>query len=84
MSFFKKFFSKEKEQDLDKGLEKTKEGFFDKIGRIVAGKSTINEEVLDELEELLIASDVGLETTVKIIDRLTAKVAEDKYLNTAE
>ena len=84
MSFFKKFFSKDKEKDLDKGLEKTKEGFFDKISRVVAGKSTVDEEVLDELEEILIASDVGLDTTIKIIDKLKERVTNDKYLNTAE
>lgn len=84
MSFFKRFFSKEKKQDLDKGLEKTKEGFFGKISRAVAGKNTVDTEVLDELEGALIASDVGLETTIKIIDRIEARVAKDKYLNTAE
>ncbi len=82
MSFFKKFFSKDKEKDLDKGLEKTKEGFFDKIAKVVIGKSTVDESVLDELEEVLISSDVGLETTVKIIDRLNERVAHDKYLST--
>jgi fused signal recognition particle receptor len=84
MSFFKKFFSREKEEDLDKGLEKTKEGLFGKITRIVAGKSTVDEEVLDELESVLIASDVGLETTVKIIERIQARIARDKYVNTSE
>lgn len=84
MSFFKKFFTKEKEEDLDKGLEKTKDSFFSKIGKAVAGKSTVDIEFLDELEQILISSDVGLETTVKIIDRLEAKVAEQKYLNTVE
>ncbi|HNE64886.1 MAG TPA: signal recognition particle-docking protein FtsY [Saprospiraceae bacterium] len=84
MSFFKKFFSKDKEKDLDKGLEKTKEGFFDKIAKVVIGKSTVDESVLDELEEVLISSDVGLETTVKIIDRLNERVARDKYLSTNE
>ena len=84
MSFFKKFFSKEKEQDLDKGLEKTKEGFFDKIARVVVGKSTVDDEILDELEEILIGSDVGLETTVKIIDRLKDRVTRDKYVSTSE
>ncbi len=84
MSFFKKFFSKEKEQDLDKGLEKTKEGFFDKIARVVVGKSTVDDEILDELEEILIGSDVGLETTVKIIDRLKQRVVRDKYVSTSE
>ena len=84
MSFFKKFFNKEKQQDLDKGLEKTKTGFFDKISRAVAGKDTVDEEVLDELESILISSDVGLDTTIKIIERIEARVAEDKYVNTGE
>jgi fused signal recognition particle receptor len=78
MGFFDKFFSKEKKEDLDKGLEKTKEGFFGKLNRVVAGKSTVDVEVLDELESVLISSDVGLETTVKIIDRIEGRVARDK------
>ena len=82
MSFFKKLFSREKEEDLDKGLEKTKEGFFSKISKAIAGKSTIDVSVLDEVENILISSDVGLETTVKIIDRIEARVAKDKYLTT--
>ncbi len=82
MSFFKKYFTKEKEQDLDKGLEKTKSNFFSKISMAVAGKSKVDEEVLDELEAALISSDVGLETTIKIIERLEARVAVDKYVNT--
>jgi fused signal recognition particle receptor len=84
MSFFKKLFSREKEEDLDKGLEKTKEGFFSKISKAIAGKSTIDVEVLDEVENILISSDVGLETTVKIIDRIEKRVAQDKYLTTNE
>lgn len=84
MSLFSKFFTKEKEADLDKGLEKTKEGFFSKISKAVAGKSTVDETFLDELEQILISSDVGLDTTVKIIDRLEAKVSEVKYINTAD
>ena len=84
MSFFKKFFTKEKEQDLDQGLEKTKTGFFDKLTKAVAGKSTVDVEVLDELENILITSDVGLETTVKIINRIEERVKRDKYLNTSE
>ena len=84
MSFFKKFFNKEKEVELQEGLEKTKTGFFDKITKAVAGKSTVDESFLDELENILIQSDLGLDTTIKIIDRLEAKVAEDKYLNTTE
>jgi fused signal recognition particle receptor len=84
MSFFNKFFSKEKKEDLDKGLEKTKTNFFGKFTKAIAGKSTVDEEVLDELESALISSDVGLDTTVKIIERIEARVARDKYLNTAE
>lgn len=84
MSFFKKFFNKEKKEDLDKGLEKTKTSFLGKLGKAVAGKSTVDEEVLDELESILISSDVGLDTTVKIIERIEARVARDKYLNTNE
>ncbi|CAH0999218.1 Signal recognition particle receptor FtsY [Neolewinella maritima] len=84
MSFFKKFFTPEKKEDLDKGLEKTKQGFFNKLGRAVAGKDRVDEEVLDELETILISSDVGLDTTIKIIERIEARVAEDRYLNTSE
>lgn len=84
MSFFNKFFNKEKKEDLDKGLEKTKEGFFSKISKVVAGKSTVDETDLDDIEDALIASDVGLQTTIKIIDKLEARVAKDKYINAAE
>jgi len=84
MSFFKKFFTKDKEKDLDKGLEKTKSSFFGQITKAVAGKSKVDESFLDELEQILIQSDVGLDTTIKIIDRLEEKVAKDKYLNTNE
>ena len=84
MSFFKKFFTREKEEDLNKGLEKTKTSFLGKLSRAVAGKSTVDDEVLDELEQILISSDVGLDTTVKIIERIEARVAKDKYLNTSE
>jgi len=84
MSFFNKFFSKEKEQELEQGLEKTKSNLFQRISKAVAGKSTVDIEVLDELESALISSDVGLETTVKIIDRIEARVARDKYLNVSE
>lgn len=84
MGIFSKFFNKEKKEDLDKGLEKTKENFFSKISRAVAGKSTVDVEVLDLLEQVLVESDVGIETTVKIIDRIEARVAKDKYVNTKE
>lgn len=73
-----------RKKDLDKGLEKTKTSFFGKLSRAVAGKSTVDEEVLDEVEQILITSDVGLETTIKIIERIEARVARDKYLNTSE
>ncbi|MCC7506592.1 MAG: signal recognition particle-docking protein FtsY [Saprospiraceae bacterium] len=84
MGFFDKFFNREKKEDLDKGLEKTKESFFGKINRAIVGKSTVDEEVLDELEQILISSDVGLDTTVKIIERIEGRVARDKYVNTEE
>lgn len=84
MSFFSKFFTKEKKEDLNQGLEKTKSSFFDKISKAIAGKDQVDEAVLDELENILITSDVGLPTTVKIIKRIEARVAKDKYLNTAE
>ena len=84
MSFFNKFFSREKEQELEQGLEKTKSSLFQKISKAVAGKSKVDVEVLDELEAALIASDVGLDTTIKIIDRIEARVARDKYLNVTE
>lgn len=81
---FLKFFSKEKKEDLDKGLEKTREGFFGRIAKAVAGKSKVDEDSLDDIEEALIASDVGVETTVKIIKRLEERVAKDKYLNASD
>lgn len=84
MSFFKKFFTREKEEDLDKGLEKTKSSLFSKITKAVAGKSTVDEEFLDELEGILVSADVGLDTTIKIIERLEDRVAWDKYINTNE
>lgn len=84
MSFLKKFFTKEKKEDLDQGLEKTKENIFGKLSRAVAGKDKVDEEVLDELEGILIAADVGLDTTIKIIERIENRVAEEKYLNTNE
>jgi fused signal recognition particle receptor len=84
MSFFKKIFSKDKKETLDKGLEKTKVNFFDKLSKAVAGKSTVDEDVLDNLEEVLVASDVGVKTTLKIIKRIEARVAIAKYLGTDE
>ena len=82
MSFFKKIFSKENKETLDKGLEKSKESFFGKLTKAVAGKSKVDDDVLDNLEEVLIASDVGVDTTLKIINRIEARVAKDKYLGT--
>jgi fused signal recognition particle receptor len=84
VSIFKKIFSKEKKETLDKGLEKTKESVFSKLSRAVAGKSSVDADVLDELEEALITSDVGVKTTVKIIERIEARVSKDKYINTSE
>lgn len=84
MSWFKNIFKKEEKESLDKGLEKSSQGFFDKISRAVVGKSKVDDEVLDELEEVLIASDVGVNTTVKIIERIEARVERDKYVNTSE
>jgi fused signal recognition particle receptor len=78
------FFSKEKKEDLDKGLEKTKEGFFSRLSRTIMGKSTVDDDVLDALEEALVTSDVGVETTLKIIERINARVSKDKYLGTGE
>jgi fused signal recognition particle receptor len=77
-------FSKEKKDSLDKGLEKSKDSFFSKLGKALVGKSTVDDEVLDHLEEVLVSSDVGVETTLKIIDRIQQRVARDKYLGTSE
>ncbi len=77
-------FSKDKKQKLDKGLEKTKSGLFNKITKAVAGKTTVDEDVLDDLEEILITSDVGVKTTLKIIENIEKRVAQDKYLGTSE
>lgn len=84
MGFFSKFFSKEKKETLDKGLERTKQGVFSKITRAIAGKSKIDDEILDNLEEVFITSDVGVETTLKIIERIERRVARDKYINSSE
>ena len=78
------FFSKKKKETLDQGLEKTKQSVFEKISRAVAGKSKVDDEVLDDLEEVLITSDVGVDTTIKIIDRIQQRVARDKYVSTSE
>lgn len=84
MGFFKKLFSKEKKEKLDSGLQKTKEGVWSKITRAVAGKSKVDDEVLDNLEEAFITSDVGVDTTLKIIQKIEERVARDKYVNTDE
>jgi fused signal recognition particle receptor len=84
MGFFGKLFGKKEKESLDQGLEKTKEGFLGKIARAVAGKNTVDTEVLDNLEEALVSADVGIETTVEIIERIEARVAKDKYINTSE
>ncbi len=85
MGLFDKLFGKKQQQEtLDQGLEKTREGFFSKISKAIAGKSTVDEEVLDLLEDALVGADVGIDTTVKIIEQIEARVAKDKYLNTSE
>lgn len=84
MSFFSKLFTKENKESLDKGLEKTKESFFGKLSKAIAGKSTVDAAVLDDLEEVLISGDVGVTTTVKIIKRIEERVKRDKYVSTSE
>ena len=84
MSLFKRIFSNEKKETLDKGLEKSKESVFSKLSRAVAGKSKVDDEVLDNLEEVLVTSDVGVTTTLKVIERIEERVAKDKYLGTDE
>ena len=84
MSFFKKIFSSDKKETLDKGLEKSSSSFINKLSKAVAGKSKVDDEVLDNLEEVLVSSDVGVDTTLKIIDRIEERVAKDKYLGTEE
>ncbi|MFC4094620.1 signal recognition particle-docking protein FtsY [Euzebyella saccharophila] len=84
MSLFKNIFSSKKKETLDKGLEKSKTSFFSKLSKAVAGKSKVDDDVLDNLEEVLVTSDVGVNTTLKIIDRIEARVAKDKYMGTEE
>lgn len=84
VSWFKKILGKESKEKLDEGLEKSKKSFFEKLSRSIAGKSKVDDEVLDNLEEVLITSDVGVETTLEIIERIEERVARDKYVNTAE
>ena len=81
LNFFKK---KENKEKLDKGLEKTKQGFFSRLSRVITGRGKIDDEVLDDLEDVLIASDVGVKTTVRIIERIEHRVAKDKYTSTNE
>jgi fused signal recognition particle receptor len=84
MSFLGKLFGKKEKESLDQGLQKTKEGFLAKITKAIAGKTTIDEEVLDHLEEALVGADVGIETTIKIIERIEKRAKNDKYLGTSE
>lgn len=84
MGFFDKLFGKKEKQTLDEGLQKTKDSFFTRVGKAIAGKTTVDEEVLDSLEEALVSADVGVTTTIQIIDRIEKRVARDKYLNTSE
>jgi Signal recognition particle GTPase len=84
MSFLGNLFSKEKKESLDSGLQKTKENIFSKLGKALVGKSTVDDEVLDNLEEILVSSDVGIDTTLKIIKRIQDRAARDKYLGTQE
>ena len=83
MGFFNKFFSKEKKETLDNGLDKTRQGMFSKLKHAIAGKSKIDDDVLDELEEVFVTSDVGVETTLKIIDRIQQRAARDHYVRTS-
>ena len=84
MGFFDKIFGKKEKETLDEGLQKTKEGFLSKLTKAVAGKSTVDEEVLDDLENALVGADVGIDTTIQIIDRIEKRVARDKYVGTSE
>ena len=84
MGFFDKLFGKKEKQSLEDGLQKTKEGFIAKLSKAIAGKTTVDEEVLDNLEEALVSADVGIETTIQIIDRIEKRVKQDKYINTNE
>jgi fused signal recognition particle receptor len=84
MGFLGKLLGKKEKESLDQGLQKTKEGFFARITKAIAGKSTVDEEVLDNLEEALVSADVGIETTIQIIERIEKRIKQDKYLGTAE
>lgn len=84
MGFFDKLFGKKEKESLDQGLQKTKEGFFAKVTKAIAGKSIVDDEVLDNLEEALVSADVGIDTTLRIIERIEKRVKQDKYVNTGE
>lgn len=84
MGIFDRIFGKKEQESLDAGMEKTREGFFSKIAKAIAGKSTVDDEVLDNLEEALVTADVGIDTTLKVIERIQARVKRDKYVNTAD
>ncbi|MEN9883650.1 MAG: signal recognition particle-docking protein FtsY, partial [Bacteroidota bacterium] len=84
MGFFDRLFGKKEKEQLDKGLERTREGFFSKLSKAIAGKSQVDDEVLDQLEEALITADVGVDTTLEIIEKIQSRVARDKYLGTGE
>jgi fused signal recognition particle receptor len=84
MNFFKKLFTKEKKETLDSGLKKSKDSFFNKISKVIVGKSKVDDEVLDNLEEVLISSDVGVKTTLKIIDHIEDRVKKDKFISSDE
>src|SRR6202167_9264 len=84
MGLFDKLFGKKEKESLDQGLQKTKEGFLSRITKAIAGKSTVDEEVLDNLEDALVSADVGIDTTLRIIRQIEERVSKDKYLNTSE
>src|ERR1044071_7096118 len=84
MGFLNKLFGVKEKESLDQGLQKTKEGFLSRLSKAIAGKSTVDEEVLDNLEDALVSADVGIDTTIEIIQRIEARAAKDKYINTSE
>ena len=84
MSFLGKLFGKKEKESLDQGLEKTKQGFFERISKVIIGKTTVDDALLDELEEALIGADVGVDTTLSLIERIQERVKKDKYLSTSE
>src|ERR1700710_2965982 len=84
MGFLEKLFGKKKKKSLDQSLQKTKEGFLSRLSKAVAGKNTVDEEVLDNLEDALVSADVGIDTTLKIIRQIEARVSKDKYINTSD